>query len=285
MEIPLFFKNKNYNLFGVLHEPDYSASLQPPPSNLNRLGLVFCQPFAEEKLIAHRVMVNLARTLTAEGICCFRFDYMGHGDSDGNFEDSTTETRLSDIQCAVDFLRMRSGIEKVGLLGVRFGATLAALTYRTGARIDFLILISPIVEGRSYIDQCLRSNLTTQLAMYRKIVKYRKQLINELMADQVVNIDGYLLTKTLYQEIEAISLLTNALVAPKNVLIVQVSKKKNQPFDEKYEQLYRKYKGESEATELLNVKEDFFWTDTKMYNPKAKNIQEALLGWLLRVYT
>ena len=88
METPLFFKNINYKLFGVLHQPEHGELTKPS------LGIVFCHPFAEEKLIVHRVMVNLARRLTKEGIYCLRFDYMGHGDSDGNFEDSTIETRL-----------------------------------------------------------------------------------------------------------------------------------------------------------------------------------------------
>ena len=113
METPFFFKTHNYNLFGVFHEPETNKHSKPS------VGIVFCHPFAEEKLISHRVMVNLARKLTEAGFYCLRFDYMGHGDSDGNFEASTIETRLSDIHCAERFLRERTGVDKVGLLGVR----------------------------------------------------------------------------------------------------------------------------------------------------------------------
>ena len=281
METPLFLKNNNYNLFGVLHKPDIPNSALIPYN----LGIVFCHPFAEEKLIAHRVMVNLARRFTKEGLYCFRFDYMGHGDSDGNFDDSTIATRLSDIRCAIEFLRERTGVKMIGLLGVRLGATLAALTCNNLSEIDSLILISPIVEGKPYIDQCLRSNLTTQMSTYKKIIKDRKQLISDLMAGQMVNIDGYLLTKALYQQIETINLLTKPLGVPPNVLILQVSKKENQPIEDKIVKLHMKYKGQNNKAKLLNVQEDHFWTDTKMYNPHVRNVQEAVMKWLRRVYS
>ena len=284
METPLFLKNKNYNLFGVIHEPEPRKSNKLNELKKQTTGIVFCHPFAEEKLIAHRVMVNLARRLTKEGISCFRFDYMGHGDSDGNFEDSTIETRLSDIQCAIEFLKERTGVKRVGLLGVRLGATLAALTCNNVSEINSLILISPIIEGKPYIDQCLRSNLTTQMFTYKKITKDRKQLISDLMADKTVNIDGYLLTKALYQQIKTINLLTEPLVSPQNILILQVSRKENQPIEEGIEKLFIKYKAKSDEKELLNAKEDYFWTDTKMYNSHVRNVQEAIVKWLRRVY-
>lgn len=282
METPVFFKNENYNLFGVLHEPDAN---KPIKLNQHKIGLVFCHPFAEEKLIAHRVMVNLARGLTEEGIFCLRFDEMGHGDSEGNFEDSTIETRLSDIRCAVDFLINQTGVEKICLLGVRFGATLAALTCADNTKIDALILISPLVEGKSYIEQCLRSNLTTQMMTYKKIIKDRNQLIADLMAGHPVNIDGYLLSKSLYQQIESINLLNSTVQFPQNILLLQIAKDEKQPFEKNLEKLYLQYKSQNDKAVLLNVKEDYFWKDAKIYTPQKRNLQEAVLNWLYRAYS
>jgi len=209
---------------------------------------------------------------------------MGHGDSDGNFEDSTIETRLSDIRRATEFLKERTKLEQVGLLGIRFGATLAVLASKNYSLTHFLILISPIIDGNSYINQCLRSNLTTQMAIHKKIIKNRDELINDLMADKKVNIDGYLLTKTLYQQIKAIDLLDHSLNVSQNALLVQVSRKENQPDDEKMKMLYTKCKSINSNSELLNVKEDYFWTDTKMYNPRTENIQETVVSWLSKIH-
>jgi alpha/beta superfamily hydrolase len=95
-EIPFFFPNNNYNLFGIIHHPMQSWG---------KGGFVFCHPFAEEKLWTHRVYVSFARELAQRGYYVLRFDYMGHGDSDGKFEESTIETHFSDINCAIDWLK------------------------------------------------------------------------------------------------------------------------------------------------------------------------------------
>ena len=280
-----YFKNGDYNLFGVLHKPEtFISTLRPKLFKEKGIGIVFCHPFAEEKLISHRGMVNLARRLTKEGAYSFRFDEMGHGDSDGNFEDSTVETRVSDIRCAVSHLREQTGVERVGLLGVRFGATLAVLASKTVSEIDCLILISPIVDGKSYIEQCLRSNLATQMATYRKIIKEREQLIQELTAGEMVNIDGYLLTKTLYEQMQDINLLSLSCILSKDVAVIQVSKNKARVIDEDLNRLSIKFKGENNRTDFLMVLEDPFWKDAKVYKSQVKDLQETIVNWLHKVY-
>ena len=73
-ETPVFFKNGTNRLFGIVHYPETGE-----PEN----AFVFCHPFAEEKLWAHRVYVNFARYLAKHGWAVLRFDYAGYGDSDG----------------------------------------------------------------------------------------------------------------------------------------------------------------------------------------------------------
>jgi len=177
-------------------------------------------------------------------------------------------------------LKKKSRVEKIGLLGVRLGATLATLTCANVPEIDPLIAISPIISGKNYISQCLRSNLTTQIAFYREVVKDRETLIGDLMAGNAVNVDGYLLTKGLYQEIEAINLSDQQLSSFQRVLLLQVSKRKNQPIEKRLEELYEKYKGTINKIELLNMTADYFWADNKVYNAQATNIQDAIIRWL-----
>ena len=132
MEEPLFFPSEGYRLFGVLHSP-----VDGKREN-TKVGLVFCDPFAEEKLWAHRIYVNMARYLAENGIWALRFDCMGHGDSEGEFEESTVETRLRDIRNAVRFLKEQSGVDRIGLLGLRFGGTLAAIAAVSWMRMSAL---------------------------------------------------------------------------------------------------------------------------------------------------
>jgi hypothetical protein len=151
--------------------------------------------------------------------------------------------------------------------------------------IDCLILISPIVDGKSYIEQCLRSNLATQMAIYRKIIKDRDQLVQELMAGGMVNIDGYLLTKALYEQIHEINLLNLSFILPKNVAIIGVSKSKGKVIDEDINRVSIKYREGNKGAEVLMVQEDPIWKDGKVYNPQAKDLQNTIVNWLHKVYS
>ena len=274
MEIPLFFKNESYNLFGVLHEAKKDINRD------NRVGIIICAPFAEEKLICHRVLVNQARTLANNGFFCFRFDYMGHGDSEGAFEDATVETRISDISSAINFLRKEKNVTKIILIGVRFGATLAALTQDRNSGIDGLVMINPILNGKDYIEQVLRTNLTLQLVTYKKILKNREQLIDEILAGKPANIDGYLLTKSMYEQMCQISLLDNLNISVKNLLIIQISNRENKPIENKLQTLSKQIDSSLDNFEMINIKENSFWKDEKFYRAKAVNLELTTLNWL-----
>ena len=267
IEIPLFFPNGSYKLFGVLHKPE---------SDDLRGGVVFCHPFAEEKLWTHRVFVSFARELAKIGYAVLRFDYMGHGDSDGEFETSTVESRLLDINCAIDMLQSETkNINTVGLLGLRFGATLAAYAAEHRNDIDMLVLWEPVVDGERYMQEILRSNLTTQLAVYGKVTEKREDLIRKIRSGGTVNIEGYELTNTLFDQSSNINLLRENLYFTNNALIVQCGKK-DQPLRKELKSLSEKYTN----AELSHVEEEPFWREIKRYYGKADNLFSVTLDWM-----
>lgn len=279
METPLFFNNKDYKLFAILHEPNLAVL---DSSQKEKTAIIVCYPFAEEHMMSHRVMVNMARDLSARGYYVFRFDFMGHGDSQGNFDESTITSRLSDIKSAIDFLNKHVCPNRIGLLGVRFGATLAALSVGMSDHIDFLILVAPIIKGREYIDECLRSNLATQLAIFGVVKKKRKQLVDDLMAGEMVNIDGYLISKEMYIEMSKINLVDVAVNMPKNVrvLIMQVMKDERTGVSYVLEELYSAYRKFKIPTTFKKVTDIFFWAESRIYKPKAKLITAEIIQWL-----
>jgi uncharacterized protein len=225
VETPFFFPNGRYRLFGVLHAPGPDHSPERGDAlPLNDLGLVFCHPFAEEKLISHRILVSLARHLARRGIRCLRFDYMGHGDSEGDFDDSSVETRLADIEAAINHLRARAGGLRIGLLGLRLGAALAAYAAGRVKGVDPLILIAPVLQGKPYIENALRANLTAQMMVHRKVLKDRSVLIQELLEGTKVYIDGYPLTRELYTGVSELDLAAGVRVGPGRALVLQVAR-------------------------------------------------------------
>ena len=115
---------------------------------------MLCNPFGEEASRGHRTFRVLATQLERLGYSTLRFDYTGTGDSLGDSEDATIEGWLADIGEAAEHLRRTTGIAKISLVGLRFGATLAALATARGVlRARHLVLWDPIVDGRAYLAE------------------------------------------------------------------------------------------------------------------------------------
>ena len=271
MEKPFFFSCEGFKLFSMLHVPGKLP--------VKKTGFVFCAPFAEEKLWSQRVFVNFARALAKNGYYSLRFDYRGHGDSDGVFEDATIETRLSDIKNSVDFLKKQTGVENVCVLGLRIGATLAALFSKTD-KIDFLILWEPIIDGQKYIQQCLRSNLATQMSLYRKIRKTREQLIEQLKIGGYVNIDGYLISREFYDQIIDINLNKQAGHMKQPVLVCKINKTASAKMSPELEEFQNICLNTHPLSSYRNICELAFWGELKVYFQNADNLFEETLRWI-----
>ena len=266
-ETPFFFPNGSYNLFGILHEPETDSNGQ---------GFVFCHPFAEEKLWTHRVYVNFARDLAKIGYTILRFDYMGHGDSEGRFEDSSVNTRLSDIQCAINTIKEKTiDSLKVNLFGLRLGATFAALTAESEPTIKSLVLWEPIINGNAYMRQMLRINLSTQSSIYKEI-RYNSQALIQMMKDgQTVNVDGYEVSWPLFNQIQQIDLLNQTKKYQGKTLIVQISPK-NGNVNKNILSLKNLYK----FYEVSVAVEKPFWKEIREYYYKADSLFHITLEWL-----
>ncbi len=265
-EKPFYFRNGSYQLFGILH-----AALTSVPKSL---GFVFCHPCFEEKLWAHRVYVGMARELARRGYPVLRFDYMGHGDSDGDFEQATVASRMSDIARAVQIMKAETGSASAGLLGLRFGASLAAMSADTLPGISRLVLWDPVVDGAAYMQEVLLSNLATQSAVHQKILHTREELVAQMQAGGTVNIEGYGLTYDLYAEASAIKLQpSHSYNGP--CLVAQIGRANQKP-KKNLDTLCAGYT----AGELALCTEEPFWKEIKPYCPRAENLYQSTLDWL-----
>jgi uncharacterized protein len=268
-----FFKNYDYKLFGALHAPNDMHSEKS-------IGIVFCSPFAEEKFWSQRIYTNLANHLSQQGLSVLRFDYFGHGDSEGNFEDADIQRRLQDIRCAVNLLQDRTGVQTVGLFGLRFGATLAALYAEKEPGVDFLILWEPILQGEKYIKQCLRSNITYQTTTYKKIVYTRDKMIEDLTADKPVNIDGYLLTGKFFKQIIKVDLSEININFANPVQIAHLTKNSKKDNAPDFIKLYEAYNQNNSLTDFQIVESELFWGNTKNYYQKNDELFILSSIWL-----
>lgn len=269
MEEHFYFKNRSSKeLFGVIHNSEEASSK----------GVLICHPIFEEKLHVHRVLVDFSRLLCSSGFSVMRFDYYGDGDSQGEFEEATLETRLSDIGSALDFFRNKTSVDKLALLGVRFGATLASLSAEKKGLSDALILWAPILKGNDYLLQLLRMNLTHQVVVYKKVLYTREDLIKGLKEGKKINVEGYEITRELYEQVSKVDLLAENKEFKGKTLLLQFSQNStdSEPELEKLRSLYSR----NGTSELLKSNDPPFWGDMKYYPPLTDDLFGKTLTWI-----
>jgi exosortase A-associated hydrolase 2 len=266
-ETPFFFPNGTSKLFGVFHEPDGSR---------NKAPFVFCHAWGEEKLWAHRVFVSFARSLAADGYPVLRFDFLGNGDSDGDFAATTMGSALADVRCAVAEARRRTGAPTVSLLGLRLGATLAAIVAEEVPDAPHLVLWAPIVDGARYMQELLRINIATQMASYREVRQDRAALVALMEQGQTVNIDGYELALAHYAEVSQTRLTGSARTFPGPCLVAQIDRVPGARPMPELQQLAAAY---GRGT-LACVQEEPFWKEIQRYYGQAPALAAATVEWL-----
>jgi alpha/beta superfamily hydrolase len=266
-ETPLYFSNGSYDLYGVHYEPAEPRKKE---------AFVFVDAFAEEKLWSQRVLVSFARRLAALGYPVLRFDFMGHGDSDGSFAEATVETRLSDIERAAAYLLELSGpIEKVGLLGLRFGAALAMTAAPRLPGCGTMILWAPIIDGAKYMKEILRANLVTQTAVFKEIRFTRDALIEQMKQGQEIYVEGYPLRFPFYEQALAVNLLESASRFTGDGLVVHIDKKAQQLKPELLQ-----LQECCPALSVVGAAEEPFWKEINTYYGSAPTLYETTLNWL-----
>jgi alpha-beta hydrolase superfamily lysophospholipase len=114
---------------------------------------VICPPLGSEYTRAHRSLRHLADRLARAGIPALRFDYPGAGDSPGgDLDPDRVGAWQAGIRTALEAAREASGLARACLIGVRFGANLAA---QVAAHVDVerLVLWNPCMTGRGYVRE------------------------------------------------------------------------------------------------------------------------------------
>lgn len=103
----------------------------------------------------HDLTADIANNLVHYGFLTLRFDFHGHGDSDGEFEEHTIHQQVDDVFSALDFV---SGLpyadaDRIGLVGTDIGGNIAMLAAEKDARIKAVV-----VQGaRSHFDNHINS--------------------------------------------------------------------------------------------------------------------------------
>ena len=268
-----FFPCGSRRLYGFLHEPRATEA----PLAVAPAAVVFVHPFMEERQDAHPFLRSIAGQVSARGLWAMRFDLHGCGDSEGEWEDATVASWLDDIRAACDFVRAQSGVERVILCGLRFGATLAALADIGGPRPP-LAMIQPVVKGTNYSMDMLRAYLAAEMVLTRKAGVSRDALIERLRLGETVNVFGYHLTAAQFDGIRAIDLSRSLTSYPARSLVIDVVKTPTARASNELTALVAAM-GPG-ATLARAVEPQPLYAEGKVHLTRAEQVELALLGWL-----
>ncbi len=73
-------------------------------------------------------MPSLAKGLAAEGIASIRFDFNGHGKSEGRMEEMTVDKEIADAMAVWNYARALPYVSHIGFLGHSQGGVIASMT-------------------------------------------------------------------------------------------------------------------------------------------------------------
>ena len=121
--------------------------LSNPTGDKNKPIIILCHGgFPANKGARH--VVRIAEILNKKGISVFRFDFFGHGESEGKFEDITISMAVDDVLSSIKFLK-KLGYSKIGLTGSSFGGIVALVA---ASKIDNLLVLALKSPVSNYED-------------------------------------------------------------------------------------------------------------------------------------
>jgi alpha/beta superfamily hydrolase len=213
---PLYFGRENRPLFGWLH-----------PCTAATLGLVVCNPIGDEAVRAHRSIRHLAVAACNAGVPALRFDYDGTGDSAGHdLEPDRVSRWLASIHAAAETLRRQSGVTHLCFLGIRLGATLAALAAAERTDMAGLVAIAPVVSGKAYVRE---------LRLLQRAIDSKRNIVGSY-APGTLETAGFLFDEQTQGALAEVDLLRTAKRPAPRVLILD---RAEMPAAEKWAQKLR----------------------------------------------
>jgi len=138
-----------------------------------------------EELLGHKPFLVLSDYLTRNGIAVLRYDDRGVAESTGDFSSATSEGFASDALAAVEFLKGRNDIDKIGIAGHSEGGLIAPMVAVQSNDVDFIVLMAgPGIRGDSILilqtRLILKANGTEEKLIDRDLTLYR-QIYNEII--------------------------------------------------------------------------------------------------------
>ena len=250
---PLYFGSAKQPIFGVYHAPRGNSA------GLARAVLI-CPPIGQEYIRSHWTIRLLASQLARKGVHVFRMDYLGMGDSALNMSDIQSLSQWQEnIAAGVEKLREFSSAESVTLMGVRFGAVLAAhQAIANPDQVHSLLTWEPVESGADYLNE-LREMHKRMLDLW----VCKMETDNNEKQEEIL---GTVFTRSFLEEVEACQLNYSDMELPH--LLVELESR-----------IARSSHGKQELLKSIQVDDEYSWADLAQLETawlRPKSIREIV---------
>jgi Serine aminopeptidase, S33 len=206
-EVVQLFGSRPAQMFGCLHAP-----LKHPLA-----AVVICPSVAADFTLSYRRQVVLARSLASRGVLVQRFHYRGSGNSHGDPSAVTYDSLVEDARTAIALMRERAHSTPLALLGMGWGAMVAATA-------DFRLPVAlwePISEPRRYYHDALRARMIRHVVEPAGRPASAGHLLEELETTGSIDVVGYSLYRGLHETSRERTLTGELGTRPRRILVVQ----------------------------------------------------------------
>lgn len=119
--------------------------------------VILCHGFGGTKDENGGMMKAFADNLESLGYATIRFDFNGHGESEGRFQDMTVLNEIEDLKCVYDYASKLDFVEEISLVGHSQGGVVVSMTAgELGAdKVRRVVLLAPAAVLR---DDAIRGN-------------------------------------------------------------------------------------------------------------------------------
>jgi hypothetical protein len=183
---PFQFGSSNKTLYGTYHPP--------LTKKMRDTCVLLCPPIAYEYQQSWWAYKQLANRLAKQGFPTLKFDYFATGNSQGETHEGNIDQWQDDISAAAQTLLDQSGKKKLALVGLRFGATLAALSLKK-LNPSVSVLWDLIISGEHYLKEL------------NAIHQQKLEIMGHPPSSHQNEYHGYIFSDSLITEIQAIDLL------------------------------------------------------------------------------
>ncbi len=180
------------------------------------VAVVLCPALGREARWTYRSLRQFAVRLAAAGLPTIRLEYQGTGDS---AEPASGQVAVAawqgGVQAVTDWIRAETGLARVALGGIRFGALMAADAAARRGDVVALALLAPVLSGRAYARELRLSAIGGE---------------GEAAPDDGIELDGTVLSNAALAEIGKLDPLRPAETPAPRLLLMTEEAERAAPF-------------------------------------------------------